>query len=88
MTWLAWMMLAILLASVAALTGIKPKRTRPVAGTQLMGVARVVLLIGSRPYLRALRQSLTTQVGQSQLAVVGFTSASRSVTRSIIFIAA
>jgi len=45
MTWLFWLMVAVIVAGFAALTGIKPKGTRPVAHTQLMGVARVVLLI-------------------------------------------
>jgi hypothetical protein len=43
MTWLTWLMIALLLATFAALTGITPKDSRPVAHTQLMGVARVVL---------------------------------------------
>lgn len=43
MTWLTWLTIALLLATFAALTGIKPKDLRPVAHTQLMGVARVVL---------------------------------------------
>jgi hypothetical protein len=38
-------MVAVLVAGFAALTGIKPKGTRPIAHTQLMGVARIVLLI-------------------------------------------
>ena len=45
MTWLAWLGLAVLISAVAAVTGIKPKGTRHVAGTRLMGVARVALLI-------------------------------------------
>ena len=45
MTWLGWLMIAVVIAAVAAVTGIKPKGTRPVARTQLMGVARIVLLI-------------------------------------------
>ena len=45
MTWLAWLGLAVVLGVLAAVTGIKPKGTRPVAGTRLMGVARFVLLI-------------------------------------------
>jgi hypothetical protein len=35
----------MLIAAVAAVTGIKAKGTRHVAGTRLMGVARIVLLI-------------------------------------------
>jgi len=38
-------MLAALLAATAAVTGIKPKRTRPVARTQMMGMARLALVI-------------------------------------------
>lgn len=45
MTWFTWLLLAMLIATVAAVTGIKPKGTRHVAGTRLMGVARIVLLV-------------------------------------------
>ena len=45
MTWLTWLTLALIVAVLAALTGLKPKGHRPVAGTQLMGVARIVLVI-------------------------------------------
>ncbi len=45
MTWLAWLVLAVLVTAVAALTGVKPKGTRHVARTRLMGVARVVLVV-------------------------------------------
>ena len=45
MNWIAWLTLAVLITAVAAITGIKPKGTRHVARTRLMGVARVVLLI-------------------------------------------
>ncbi len=44
MSWLAWLGLAVLITAVAAITGIKPKGTRHVARTRLMGVARVALL--------------------------------------------
>ena len=40
-----WLGLAVLVAAVAALTGIKAKGARPVAGTRLMGVGRFVLLL-------------------------------------------
>ncbi len=43
MTWLHWLVLAVIVAAVAAVTGIKPKGTRHVAHTRLMGVARVAL---------------------------------------------
>lgn len=45
MTWIAWLTLAVLITAVAAITGIKPKGTRHVARTRLMGVARTILLI-------------------------------------------
>ena len=45
MNWLVWLMVAAFIAVFAALTGIKPTKTRPVAGTHLMSVARVVLIL-------------------------------------------
>jgi hypothetical protein len=45
MTWYYWLIAAALLTAFAAVTGIKPKGTRHVAGTHLMGVARVALLV-------------------------------------------
>jgi hypothetical protein len=45
MTWLYWLMVAACIAVFAAVTGIKPRETRPVAGTHLMSVARVVLIL-------------------------------------------
>ncbi len=45
MSWFAWLALAVLIAAVAAVTGIKPKGTRHVAGTRMMSVARLFLLI-------------------------------------------
>ena len=45
MTWLVWLGLAVLLGVIAAVTGLKPRGTRHVAGTRLMGVGRFVLLI-------------------------------------------
>jgi len=45
MTWLGWLGLAVIIAAVAAVTGFKPKGTRHVARTRLMGVARIALLI-------------------------------------------
>ena len=44
-TWLAWLVIPLLVATFAALTGIKPKGSRPVAHTRLMGVARFVLVV-------------------------------------------
>ena len=44
MTWLVWLALAVVVAAVAAVSGIQPKGTRPVASTRLMGIARLVLV--------------------------------------------
>jgi len=44
-TWLTWLVVVLVIASFAALTGIKPKGSRPVARTRLMGVARFVLVV-------------------------------------------
>jgi hypothetical protein len=45
MNWLVWLGLAVIIAAAAAVTGIKPKGTRPVAHTRMMGVGRIALLI-------------------------------------------
>ena len=45
MSWLGWFALALVITVFAAVTGIKARGTRHVAGTQLMGVARWVLLL-------------------------------------------
>jgi hypothetical protein len=45
MTWIFWLGLAVAIGVIAAVTGAKPKGTRPVAHTHLMGVARFVLLV-------------------------------------------
>ena len=45
MTWLVWLTFAVIVAGIAALTGLQPKGSRPVAGTHLMGAARVVLVV-------------------------------------------
>ena len=44
MNWFALLGLAVLITALAAITGIKPKGTRHVAHTSLMGMARLVLL--------------------------------------------
>lgn len=45
MSWLQLLMAAAVIVAVAALTGLKPRGTRPVARTRLMKAARVVLLV-------------------------------------------
>lgn len=45
MGWLGWLGLAVFVTMLAALTGIKPKGTRPIAHSRMMGVARAILVI-------------------------------------------
>lgn len=45
MNWLILLSLAVIIAAVAAVTGIKSKGTRPVAHTRMMGMARFFLLV-------------------------------------------
>ncbi len=45
MNWLVWLGLAVVIAAIAAVTGVKPKGTRHVANTRMMGVGRIVLFI-------------------------------------------
>ncbi|MET0619318.1 MAG: hypothetical protein ABW056_03510 [Thermoanaerobaculia bacterium] len=51
MGWMLWLGLAVLVAAIAALTGLKARGTRPVAGTRLMGVGRFVLLLVALVFL-------------------------------------
>ncbi|HYO79108.1 MAG TPA: hypothetical protein VE010_21770 [Thermoanaerobaculia bacterium] len=45
MNWLVWLGLAVVIVAVAAVTGAKPKGTRHVAGTRMMGVGRIALFV-------------------------------------------
>jgi uncharacterized membrane protein YozB (DUF420 family) len=45
MSWLALLGIAVVIVAIAAVTGMKPRGTRPVAHTRMMGVGRIVLLI-------------------------------------------
>lgn len=45
MSWLAILGIVVVFVALFALTGIKPKGTRRVASTRLMGAARLVLLV-------------------------------------------
>ncbi len=45
MTWIFWLGLAVAIGIIAAVTGMKPSGTRPVARTRMMGAARVVLIV-------------------------------------------
>jgi hypothetical protein len=43
MNWLVWLGIAVVIAAVAAVTGIKPKGTRHVAHSRMMGMGRIAL---------------------------------------------
>lgn len=45
MSWLLLLGIAVVIAAVAAVTGIKPKGTRPVSHSRLMGMGRIALLL-------------------------------------------
>lgn len=45
MNWLVLLGIAVVIAAVAAVTGIKPKGTRSVARTRLMTMGRLALLV-------------------------------------------
>lgn len=45
MSWLVFLGIAVVIVAVAAITGIKPKGTRHVAGTRMMGVGRIALFV-------------------------------------------
>jgi len=45
MTWIMWLGLAVLVTAIAAVTGIKPKGTRHVAHTRMMGMGRIFLVL-------------------------------------------
>jgi hypothetical protein len=43
MSWLFWLVLAVGLTAVVAVTGMQPKGTRPVSHTRMLGMGRLVL---------------------------------------------
>jgi heme/copper-type cytochrome/quinol oxidase subunit 4 len=45
MNWMTWLGLAVLLTAIAAVTGIKPKGTRHVAHSRMLGMGRVFLVL-------------------------------------------
>ena len=45
MNWIFWLSLAVVIVAVAAVTGIKPKGTRHVSNTRMMGAGRVALFV-------------------------------------------
>jgi len=44
MHWIAWLGIAVVVAAIAAVTGFKPRGTRPVAHTRMMAMGRLALL--------------------------------------------
>jgi hypothetical protein len=42
-SWLFWLALAVIFTAVAAITGMQPKGTRPVAHTRMMTIGRLVI---------------------------------------------
>jgi hypothetical protein len=46
MSWLVWLVVAVVLTAGVALTGGGPKGARPIAGTRLMKSARLFLILG------------------------------------------
>ena len=45
MNWLAMLGIAVVIVAVAAVTGIKPKGTRSVSHSRMMGVGRIALVV-------------------------------------------
>jgi hypothetical protein len=45
MNWLVLLGIAVVIVAVAAVTGIKPKGTRHVAHSRMMGMGRIALVI-------------------------------------------
>lgn len=45
MNWLVFLGIAVVVAAIAAVTGVKAKGTRPVSHTRMMGVGRIFLLV-------------------------------------------
>jgi hypothetical protein len=45
MNWLVWLGLAVVLVAFAAVTGIKPKGTRSVSHSRMMGMGRLALFV-------------------------------------------
>ena len=45
MSWFTFLAIALIIAVIAAVSGVKPKGSRHVAHTRLLGMARVILVI-------------------------------------------
>jgi hypothetical protein len=51
MSWIFWLGLAVVVGALAALTGLKPRGSKPVSNTRLMGVARFILVVMALVFL-------------------------------------
>ena len=45
MDWLVILGIVVVIVAIAAVTGIKPKGTRPVARSRMMGMGRIALIV-------------------------------------------
>jgi uncharacterized membrane protein YozB (DUF420 family) len=45
MTWLVFLGIAVVIVALAAVTGFKPKGTRPVSHSRMMGMGRLALVV-------------------------------------------
>jgi uncharacterized membrane protein YozB (DUF420 family) len=45
MSWLALLGVAVVIVAIAAVTGIKPKGTRSVSHSRMMGMGRIALVV-------------------------------------------
>ena len=45
MSWLGLLGIAVVIIAIAAVTGIKPRGTRPVSHSRMMGMARIALFV-------------------------------------------
>ena len=45
MNWLVWLGLTVIIVAIAAVTGIKPKGTRSVSHSRMMGMGRIALVV-------------------------------------------
>jgi len=45
MTWLVFLGIAVVIVAFAAVTGFKPKGTRPVARSRMMGMGRALAMV-------------------------------------------
>jgi len=44
MSWIFWLVVAVIVTAVVGVTGIQPSATRPIGRTRMMHVGRIVLV--------------------------------------------